>query len=852
TSKAVYPTESVKLYSAIRAAQDSITGGWNKIDSEIDALVDEKKQREEDGYFSNEVIDVRAEFMRIFENKISVKEDEVGKDRFFVSISRDVKNETKVKEGDKVVYKPSDKVEDFINLLKGQKIDVVVTKNGGTEDFAIDAESFISADHSKDELLKKVGEDETGLSDALDTFDKNVEKYADAIIDTVFPYSMGEVKPKNRCSVYGLLTKPNEMGGWDFIHPVAARYVLYRLVAKLEKAIKGIALKDSREEAVAGGDIGTKFDNPKTSKTEKTPVELLNSSKGLFQSESSFFDDFERRYADFITAKIELCEKYEKEALQISVFRKLIERLNNLINKLESFFGGIGEVQEKLQSELNDNIAETNGVVGKTVYVYGSKQDKEAVYQSLNLEVDRSNSKINKSVIDSIYGGICAEKRASNPENQEYVGISVINSFVLETVKSFMEKIDEDENNKEKVYLDIYTALCKESDVAVKSQDDKSKKSSGLDSLNLKTGTIKADHSEANRHKTALNTLNNKLKRMAAPFLIHNKKLPDNSLGIVTTRFKTFWGFSPDVAAAYPAIGAELGVNADLQADSAYPKNELYCYRAVYGLEASYIPKFNELSGGLYYTCYDEIVGGMVEDAAGRQGERAFVRTPHLDMRWHNILPYVSDEKQKSTELGFFHGFWLAVAYGILKLDKEGNFCIRRSVDGGYGMYFEDDIALKRKDKNIYKTDVLNLIEVLKADKVFTGTDIPALEQRFKAEMEELITYEGTEVLKGLTTKVEDLNPICIVSRYNETIGHKKLYSAVLVKALEDIAGEMAASYKVERSEKQCEEAKYGICKRIYDSSARYRGKADVFGNWETAFEKYKLKETSSPDDSSM
>jgi len=54
TSKAVYPTESVKTYCAIRAAQDSLTGGWQRIDSEIDALVEEKKEREREGMFSNE------------------------------------------------------------------------------------------------------------------------------------------------------------------------------------------------------------------------------------------------------------------------------------------------------------------------------------------------------------------------------------------------------------------------------------------------------------------------------------------------------------------------------------------------------------------------------------------------------------------------------------------------------------------------------------------------------------------------------------------------------------------------------------------------------------------------------
>ncbi len=271
TAKAVYPTESVKMYCAIRAAQDSLTGGWKKIDSEIDALIEEKKQNEKDGVFSSEPIDVRAQFIKIFDEKTAVKAEEVGRDRFFLSISKDTKNETKGKDGDKVIIKYSDKVDDFIKLLKNQKIDIMATKYSGTDDFAIDADAFVSADHTKEELLSRVKNDESGLEEVLDAFDKKVEEYADGIVNSVFPYSMGEVKPHNRCTIYGLLTKASDMGDWNFIHPVAARYVLYKLVENMERGIKGIVLKDSRAEALAGGDIGAQFDNKATSETETSP-----------------------------------------------------------------------------------------------------------------------------------------------------------------------------------------------------------------------------------------------------------------------------------------------------------------------------------------------------------------------------------------------------------------------------------------------------------------------------------------------------------------------------------------------------------------------------------------------------
>ncbi len=850
TSKAVYPTESIKRYCAIRAARDSITGGWKKIDSEIDALIEEKNQREKDGIFSSEVIDVRSEFIKIFDDKTSVKAEETGKDRFFLSISKDVKNETKGKDGDKVVIKYSDKVEDFIKLLKSQKIDVVVTKYSGTDDFAIDADSFVSADHTKEELLARIKNDESGLEEVLDSFDKKVEDHANGIINSVFPYSMGEVNSANRCTVYGLLTKPNNMGTWDFINPVAARYVLYKLVDKLERALKGIVLRDSREEALSGGDIGVQFDNKATTVTE-TSAEALLKSRKWYQNEGAFLDDFEKRYAEFITSKIALCEKYEKECLQVSVFRKLIERLNGLIRQVEIFFENLNNAQQKLDSALVDNIAETNDIVGKTMYVYGGQKEKEIIYKSLDLELDRSNVKINKSVIDAIYGGLCAEKRPSNPENAKYVRVDVITAFILETINAFKNKIDGDANNSEKVNMDIYTALCKASDIEFEENGGQTQAIGGIDDLDIATGTIRVNNTTAQRHRDAFVKCKNKLFRMAAPFLIHNKEISDNELGTVTTRNKTFWGFSPKLVDECPFAGTELGINADIQSDDAYPKNELYCYRAVYGMEAIYIPKFNELNGGDYYTCYNAVVSGMVKDADGRKGTRAYVRTPHIDMNWHKILPYITEEKQKQDELEFFHGFWLAIAYGIIRTDKDGNVFIRRSVDGGYGNFIDTDVPVMYKKKQLTKTDVVKLIEILKADKVFTGSDIPEAEKHFNEELEEMVTYVGTEVLKGLTKKKEDLNPINVVARYNETPGHNKVVSAALVGALEKIAGELAERYNIERSDKQLEEAKYRICRKIYDSSKRSKGKSEIFGRWEAAFEKYRIKEEDSTGNSS-
>ena len=63
---------------------------------------------------------------------------------------------------------------------------------------------------------------------------------------------------------------------------------------------------------------------------------------------------------------------------------------------------------------------------------------------------------------------------------------------------------------------------------------------------------------------------------------------------------------------------------------------------------------------------------------------------------------------------------------------------------------------------------------------------------------------------------------------------------------------ELVEKYNTERSAKKLEEAKYRLCRKIYDSSTRVKGKTDIFGSWEAAFEKYKIKEEDSLDTSSI
>ena len=209
-----------------------------------------------------------------------------------------------------------------------------------------------------------------------------MDEYAESIVNAVFPLSMGDVNPGNDCSIFGLATKLNDEGKRVFIHPVALRYILCRIIDKMRREIKATDLEAQRIDADTGGDPGATLDNRRTPhKTETPPSELLN-SKTRFQRLARFLDMYEQQYAEFINTKVGFCRKYEAELLKVRVYERLMERVNALLTQLEAFFKRLPDIQEKLYDELDNNIKATSGTIGNTYYVFSSGRDKEDFVRS--------------------------------------------------------------------------------------------------------------------------------------------------------------------------------------------------------------------------------------------------------------------------------------------------------------------------------------------------------------------------------------------------------------------------------------------------------------------------------------
>jgi len=841
TAKAVYPVDSVRDYCILRAAQDCLSLNWKKIDDEIEALKNKRSMEEAEGRYSDEIFDFAYEYIKIFEKKTSRDRKNSGKDRFFLSIAKDANNgKAGLSPDGRTCVKYTDKIEDYIKLIRKQMVDVTVSKYGELDELLLDEKSFVKKKRSVDELIKVAEDSEFDFENTLDSFDENVAGYADNLIDEVIPYSMGEVSANNVCSVYSLFLKndPESNAGKSqkFVHPVAARYMLYRLREDLNKELRRIAYDVSRDEALSGGDKSQFFDNKKTKATEENLEDILKSKK-WYQRKELFVDYVEEKYVEFINNKVGLCRKYEKERLEYELFTLILERLESVISEMTVFFNTLEDVMEKIEKEVALNSAGTKDRTGKTIYVCGKKSHKEKIYKSLELELEKTED-INKSMINTVYGCFCAKERSKDINNAPYVDVDIAAAFYSQITKDIGTMID-DKNNFRKVNMDIYTAICKEFEF----ENGTGKKVSGIESVNISDGSIEEENF-VEKYNAVFKKYLETIRHKAAPFLVHDVEPTKNDLGCTTMREKTFWGFHPDVSTSCPNVGAMLGINEDCQSDERYLRNELYCYRAVYGIAAKYIPNFNELNGGKYYTCYKTIIDEMVaaEEAASVENKgRALISTPHLDKRWHEILPYVSAEKEEADTLGFYHTFWLAVAYGLVYTDKDGIVNIKKYISGGYGKNVVKSEPLTYEGKKLTKTDVPKILTVLRSNQMFMTADTERLNKKFKEELSGMSTYIGTEVLRGLLTENEDLNPVNVICRNHEALNQDIQVSSYLLGALEKIAEELAEKYNVDRSVESVEASKYKICKRIYDSSSRKKGKEEIFSTWIEAFKEYHI-----------
>ncbi|MBQ8145372.1 MAG: hypothetical protein IJ039_01180 [Clostridia bacterium] len=788
-ARAEYPVASVLEYCALRAAKDELSADWRKIDQIINGIIKREKELEDD---SMAPTNPRKEYIRQFDERANNRE---GKDTLLYKIRRDVKNESLGLKGDRCVIMLSDKIDDLLHVFDRNIRSIIENENPGNlseikikyerENWVNDSNKLYCIENAKEFVFHKRNE-VAGFIHALDV---NIDLLAKDLADSICPIDMSDVNETDLGTVMGLFAKKDEDGQVYFVHPIAIRYLIYKLKNELEER-KRIGtrleyLRDSLSFNKATQRYESEiymFDKTKTYEYEDALIYL--DKKPLLISETKFLKQYKELYYEFNAEQYQECCRYAEKYLSYKTSVILCERIEMLIKIVERFFNNIDELPVEIDDRIADNVYETENNGNNVYYICASGKEKEALYESLNVKTSNSNTELNKTVAAAFYAQLCVKENPDAKSNRQYAGKNPLEIFANELIKTYEKTIGD--YYSEEIDLDLYSAVCKSSDFEYKRENGDAEEDS---------------NSRVKRHMKAMKDWVARVQSNSSPYLCVKDDIESDF-----SKTKIFWGFSPELASACPELSYVLGVNMETRQNEAYSKYELACFCAIEGLFASNISRFDEMNTyDSYYASYKELVDEMNEKVAGGD-EGALVMTPHLDKTWHKILPYISKMKGKNAETQFFRNFWFAVAYGMITVNKEDHYQIERTKKNAMGTYKEDE-TLKYRNAPIARPEIGRLIEALRLDDSF-ARDVEECVDKFKKECHDNVNCKDTLFLNGIVIKDEkgddvkhvigglgsasDTNALTLIVRYLNASESCYDIAEKLVSSLESLCFELA------------------------------------------------------------
>ncbi len=588
-SKVIYPTDEIVRFCSLKAVSCTFGEGWLEIDKEISAIVSS----------SGEDFDKRKEYIRLFETKCSLDGADGG---LFDVISKDICNESREVCDGKPCIVYTDKAGDFLSSLRNAVTEKLVSEDlGNLSDINCGDDRYLDL-KTVSEFTEAVNKDDRAVRDFINCAESSSKAIAYSILDTILPRSEIEEDLDARVGIFSLLSKEDIYGDIIYLHPLAQRYNIYKLITILED----LAISDVSylKKCALEGEEGITFDNPRTRAVEMTPLDFL-ASKSLFESSASFLQTFKSMYGEYRERRYDHCLNYAVDIVMKELATRLSEALKALSSSVESFFSELGDIRVR----IDEAIAYEQCYDGRyECRVCSSREDKEAIYERLALNITGNERDFNKQALLTFYSEFSSAAERAASKAKSHANATLVNSLV----RYFDAKIMAE--HKEAIDLDIISALKLWARLRAE-----------------RSGAAPEDLPRA--ELTEIYNAVTFLKRSSAPFVSYN--IPDfEDYEDISVRTGLKYAINTEAMSIGGAFLEEIMYQPSVCASEMAPKNELTCYRDVLGISLKCIPTISES----LKPAYDSLIYEMrAEVEEGRT--RALVNTPHLDKRWHDLLP---------------------------------------------------------------------------------------------------------------------------------------------------------------------------------------------------------------------
>lgn len=616
-SRLVYPWRHLRDYVAHKWLDQALSKQWLTFDEQIRDLQEAQAQQREEG-FSVQDIDRGEKFVDLLESASRSKD----------AFARVIESQCLIYDEDGLVV-TGNRWSEYIGALK--EYATRPDASTGLTVLRSNADNTVSAlatSKDREDYASAYGE----IKRFHDLMEKRTEEKAGVIGYTLFKSENASVTKDKHA--HHLETYLREKSTDRFVHPVAARYFLYKTYAVMVAEKKRV----DRE---------------------------LDNSRDFFKSfESTTFrdsrNDEEQSPAEWATARVSISQRLRRKPGA------------GLVNMREDFFSYIRRV-DKLQEQLLYSKVLEEGIA----YVKGLSDSFEILFNSLEEKVARLRSEIEllRTRYDGLKGSTTRYVLANSTSldfmyrSMPYAGgVATLDSGFSEGIYNSVRQYHMLNDDKDATY---FTDLYK-NDILGYFQDEVVERHQTQLSLDI-IEALEREHSAAGKSASHDDVVHyvvaeiEKVKGLSAPFIeqpigeerhpirtcAYNKKIEGES----DPRRKTL-------------VDEHLGDYGGQRDDEISPQEVLF-YNAIYGIRARDLSKYapertdatDRRPAGAYFSAYHQLVAGIRPSVTTTR-----VITPHIDRRWHTIaaLPDLDDRFQRDQVTQVHHALFSGLTSGAI------------------------------------------------------------------------------------------------------------------------------------------------------------------------------------------
>ncbi|BDZ47181.1 tubulin-like doman-containing protein [Naasia aerilata] len=619
-SRLVYPRRHVEKYFAYTWLRTAVSRDWLKFDAAFQGQLAGVRDQQDKGF---SVPDLRLE--KVFPQTVDTKADG-EKDPF----ARSIKDQAVLKDPEGI----TEIGKKWAMYLSGL-MSYLETRSKNDTDDALKAQ--LSANIA--ELSGNAPEYYERYLD-LKKYHDLVERHAqeNAAI-TAYSLFGTDSRGANDGQPFALETYLKNQRGDGFIHPVSARYFLYKLLDMLEKQKATVDIELNDLQGYFRDFEKQAFDDPSTDEIEG-PESVLARKQGFVSRVTNRQDGWQKDLADKFATYLKKVGDLGNAQVNSAVLTDAIVYVKGLSDAFEKLFDNLRQNLARLGSDIDKLYTAYNDTKGSTTrFVYADSKSLDHIGKSVLYKGGSANA--DSDLSQAIFAKVREYAAITDEKDENYFQDLYSGTIVQHFVKKFREQ-----QGSTTLDIDVIEALEREYRARTKNVE------------------------EANIRHYVVSELN-AVKALAAPFI--ESPLGEDRHPIFACAFNP--SIKGDAGSKREALINEHLSNYGGQPDDEIPSQEILFYNAIYGIRARDLSKFSpprvsqteNLAAGEYFTAYFRLVSQIRPSV-----DETKVITPHIDRRWHTIAAMPDlDEGNQSNQLTEIHRALLkGLVHGHIIRDK--------------------------------------------------------------------------------------------------------------------------------------------------------------------------------------